>query len=221
MSKKTIGLILSGAGYLDGAEISEAVLCLLALDEAGVEVRAFAPDVSVDEVDHLSGTSTGERRRVLPESARLMRGKVEDIADVGGVDVDGWVLPGGYGVAQSLSDFAEAGVGASAHKEVARVVREAIAAQRPVGACCIAPVLLAIITKRSGPQLKLTVGDDADTKKALHAMGAEHVDCKVDDVVVDKEHHVVTTPAYMYGDARLSAVRAGIESMVQQVVSWT
>lgn len=220
MSKKTIGLLLSGAGYLDGAEISEAVLCLLALDEEGVAVRAFAPDVTTVEVDHLTGSTTGDSRRAMQESARVMRGKLEDIADVKGEDVDAWVLPGGFGVAKSLSDFAEAGVGASAHKEVGRVIREAFAAHKPIAACCIAPVLLAIITKRSGPQLKLTIGDDEDTKKALHAMGAEHVDCKVDEIVIDEEHKVVTTPAYMYADARISDVRAGIERMVQQVVSW-
>lgn len=220
MSDKTFGIILSGAGHLDGSEISEAVLCLLALDEAGVAVRAFAPDVSLDELDHVAAKATGERRGVIAESARIVRGQIEDLAVVSGTEVDGWVLPGGGGVVKNLSDYAEAGVGAIPHKEVARVVKEALAAQLPVAACCMAPVLLALITKRSGPQLKLTAGADGDVAKALRAMGAEHAECGIDDVVVDEQHHVVTTPAYMIPGARLARVRGGIEKMVQQVVDW-
>lgn len=217
--KKTIGVILSGAGYLDGAEIHEAVLCLLALDEAGVDVKIFAPDVELAEVNHLTGEPTGEKRSVLLEAARIARGKISDIKDVKGTDLDGWVLPGGYGAAKNLCDFAEKGAAATAHKEVARVVREALAAELPVGACCIAPALLAVITKSSGPHLKLTIGNDPDTAKALRSLGAEHVECAVSEVCVDADHRVVTAPAYMY-DARISDVATGIRKMVQQVVEW-
>lgn len=218
-SKKTIGVILSGAGYLDGSEIQEAVLCLLALDEAGVEVRMFAPDVELAEVNHLTGEGTGASRRVLLEAARITRGKVSDIATVRGTDVDGWVLPGGYGAAKNLCDFAEKGEKAIANKEVARVLREAFAAQLPVGACCIAPALLAVATKSSGPHLRLTIGNDPDTAKALRTLGAEHVESPVTDVVVDAGHKVVTSPAYMY-DARLAEVAKGIRKMVAQVLDW-
>lgn len=218
--KKTIGVILSGCGFLDGAEIQEAVLALLALDEAGVDVRVFAPDVELSEVDHTSGEPTGSKRSVLKEASRISRGKIENVASVMGTDVDGWVLPGGYGAAKNLCDFAEKGASATAHREVARVVREALAAQLPVGACCIAPALLAVITKSSGPQLRLTIGDDEGTAKALRSLGAQHVDATVTDVVIDADHRVVTAPAYMYGEARISEVGAGIKKMVQQVVDW-
>lgn len=217
---KTIGVILSGCGFLDGAEIHESVLSLLALDEAGVQVRVFAPDVELAEVDHRTGEGTGKTRQVLAEAARIARGKIEDVAGVMGTDVDGWVLPGGYGAAKNLCDFAEKGGSATAHKEVARVVREALAAQLPVGACCIAPALLAVITKSSGPRLKLTIGDDQGTAEALRALGAQHVDAPVTDIVIDADHRVVTAPAYMYGDAPLRDVNAGIRKMVAQVVEW-
>lgn len=218
--KKTIGVLLSGCGFLDGSEVQEAVLALLALDEAGVDVRVYAPDIELDEHDHVSGAATGQRRSVLLESARIVRGKIEDVALVKGSDVDGWVLPGGFGAAKNLSDFAEKGASATAHREVARVVREALAAQLPIGACCIAPALLAVITKSSGPHLKLTIGNDESTAKALRSLGAQHVDAAVTDVILDADHRVVTAPAYMYGDARISEVGAGIRKMVQQVVEW-
>jgi enhancing lycopene biosynthesis protein 2 len=218
--KKTIGVILSGAGYLDGAEIHESVLCLLALDEAGAEVRIFAPDAELDEVDHKSSEATGNKRNVLVEAARIARGKVADVSTVQGSEVDGWVLPGGYGAAKNLCDFAVKGSDAKAHPEVARVVREALAAHVPVGACCIAPALLAVITKSSGPHLKLTIGNDPDTAKALTSMGATHVDSPVDEAVVDADHKVVTAPAYMYGGAPIADVAKGIRKMVDQVIDW-
>lgn len=217
--KKVIGVILAGAGYLDGAEIQEAVLALLALDEAGVEVKMYAPDVELDEVDHLTGKSTGARRNVLLESARIARGKIADVKSVRGTDVDGWVLPGGYGAAKNLCNFASEGTSATADKEVARILREAMAAQLPVGACCIAPALLAVVTKNSGPHLRMTIGSDPDTAQALRNMGARHEEHSVTEACVDAEHKVVTAPAYMY-DASIAEVAAGIRKMVKQVVDW-
>lgn len=218
-SQKTIGVILAGAGYLDGAEIQEAVCALLALDEAGAEVRIFAPDMNLVEVDHLTQEPTGKERNVLHEAARIARSNVADLSSVTGTDVDGWVIPGGFGAAKNLCDFAVKGSSASAHREVARVLREAWAAHLPVGACCIAPAVLATVARGSGKQLTITIGNDEGTAKAINAMGAKHVNCPVDDCVVDAEHKVCTAPAYMY-DAKIADVAKGIRKMVQQIVEW-
>ena len=217
---KTIGVILAGAGYLDGAEIHEAVVALLALDRAGVAVRIFAPDVRLAEVDHVTGEPTGAERNVLAESARIARGKIADVATVNGSDVDGWVLPGGFGAAKNLCDFAVKGAQASVHKDVSRVLREALAAHVPIGACCIAPAVVGAAAKQASTRLRLTIGNDKDTAKQIAAMGHAHVDCTVDNIVVDADRKVVTAPAYMYGDARISEVAAGIDKMVAQVVAW-
>ena len=220
MTKKTVGVILSGSGYLDGSEIQEAVLCLLALDREGAAVRVYAPEGKLVEVDHLKGEPTGGERSVRGEAARIARGKVEDLARAQGSEVDAWILPGGYGAAKNLSDFATKGSSATAHKEVARVVLEALSAKIPVGACCIAPAVLACVAKTANVKLRLTIGDDAETAKALTAMGAVHVESPVDGVVLDEEHKVATTPAYMYGDAPLAKIHDGIAKMVAQVVAW-
>jgi enhancing lycopene biosynthesis protein 2 len=216
---KTVGVILSGAGFLDGAEIHEAVLALLALDRSGAAVRVFAPDIKLQEVDHRTGQATGRDRSVLAESARIARGKIEDLSTARGTDVDAWVLPGGYGAAKNLCDFAEKGAQASVNKDVSRVLREALAARIPVGACCIAPAVLGAAAKQASTRLRLTVGKDPEAARQIAAMGHAHVECAVDDVVVDEERRVVTAPAYMY-DASISAVAAGIDKMVRQVVAW-
>ncbi len=217
--KKQIGVILSGCGYLDGSEIQEAVLVLLAIDEAGAQARLFAPDGTLAEVDHRTGKANGKERSIIEEGARLARGKIADLASVGGADVDGWVLPGGYGAAKNLSDVASKGAGATVNKEVGRVLREALSAQIPVGACCIAPMVVAAVAKQVNAKLRLTIGNDVDTAKQIAAMGHAHVVCAVDDVVVDADRKVVTSPAYMY-DASIAEVSRGIAKMVRQVVAW-
>jgi len=217
--KKTIGVILSGCGFLDGAEIHESVLALLALSEAGVNVKVYAPNMDLDEVNHVSGEGTGQKRNVLIESSRISRGQIEDLANANATDVDGWVLPGGYGAAKNLSDFAFKGGDATANKEVSRVIGDALKAQLPIGACCIAPALLATVANESGLNLKLTIGSDEGTAAALGQKGATHINCPVDAIAEDGDHRVVSAPAYML-DASIAEVNQGIKKMVNKVVSW-
>lgn len=216
----SVGVILSGAGFLDGTEIHEAVLVLLALSRAGATARLFAPDVKLLEVNHKTSGATGQERSVLAESARIARSNIADLASVAGSDVDAWVLPGGFGAAKNLSDFASKGALATVNKDVGRVLREALSAQIPIAACCIAPAVVAAAAKQASTHLRLTIGNDADTARQIAAMGHVHVECAVDDVVLDQDRKVVTSPAYMYGDAPIASVAAGIDKMIAQLLAW-
>jgi enhancing lycopene biosynthesis protein 2 len=215
MSKR-VGVLLSGCGYLDGAEIHEAVCALLALDAAAAEVICMAPDCELDVVDHVTGEATGEKRNVLVESARIARGEIRDVTTVTADELDALVLPGGYGAAKNLSDFATAGAEMSVHSGVAQLVQAVHAAGKPIGAICIAP---AVISKLL-PGVTLTIGNDADTASALEQMGSSHCDCSVSDFVVDKDNKVVSTPAYMLGPW-VHAVHEGIDKCVREVMAMT
>ena len=217
--QKKVGVVLSGCGVFDGTEIHEAVICLLALDKAGVETVFYAPNIELDEVNHITGEGTGAKRNVMTESARISRGPMNDLAGAKATDVAAWVFPGGFGAAKNLSNVAMAGGDANANPEVARIVEEALANQVPIGACCIAPAMLSAAAKNSGQKLKVTIGNDEGTASAIEAMGGSHVDCPVEAIVEDGDHRVVTAPAYMY-DARIGEVAQGIEKMVDKVVSW-
>lgn len=217
MGKKRVGVVLSGCGFLDGAEIHESVITLLALDRAGAQVRVLAPEVpQSDVIDHRAGKPTTERRNVLIEAARISRGEIENVARVRADDFDAVILPGGYGAAKNLSTFATAGKGMKVDAEVERLLRDAHAARKPVGFWCIAPVIAARVFGELHP--RLTIGNDPDTARAVEAMGAVHVDCKVDDIVVDDKHKFVTTPAYMLGPS-IAPVAAGIEKAVARVLA--
>ena len=216
-ARKRVGVVLSGCGFLDGAEIHESVVTLLALDRAGAQVRILAPEVEQSEVvDHRAAKPTTERRNVLIEAARIARGEIENIARVKASDFDAVIVPGGYGAAKNLSTFAVDGKAMKVNADVERFLRDAHAAKKPIGFWCIAPVIAARLFGEQHP--RLTIGNDAQTAGAVEAMGAVHVDCRVEDIVVDDKHKIVTTPAYMLGPT-IAPVAAGIEKGVQKVLA--
>lgn len=211
-----IGVILSGCGVQDGSEIQEAVLLLLAIDRAGAEAVCFAPDkAQADVVDHLAGKATGEKRNVLVEAARIARGKIRPLREARAKDLAAAALPGGFGAAKNLCTFATEGPDCSVDAEVARFLKEMRAAGKPIGAACIAPVILARLFGEQKPTL--TIGDDAGTAKAIEAMGGRHQNAPVTGVVVDRERRLVTTPCYMY-PARVSEIAEGMDKLVKAVL---
>lgn len=217
--KRKVGVVLSGCGFLDGSEIHESVSTLLALDELGAEAVCMAPrGPQHDVVDHERGEPVAtERRDVLREAARIARGRIRDLATVSAAELDAVVLPGGFGAAKNLSDFAVAGARATAHPEVARLLREMHAAHKPIGAICIAPAVVAAVLGRA-TRPTLTIGNDEATAQALEAMGARHRQCAVDACVVDAECRIITTPAYMF-DAPVASVAAGIRKLCAAVLA--
>jgi enhancing lycopene biosynthesis protein 2 len=213
---KKVAVILSGCGYLDGSEIYEATLTLLALDQAGAQVEAFAPNIDqLHVVNHLTGEPVpGQSRNVLTEAARLMRGKVRDIREVKAGDYDALIIPGGFGAAKNLCDFALKGSAMTVNPDVLAFARAIHTAGKPVGLVCIAPAMAPAI---GGPGTRYTIGNDAGTAAAIDAMGGQHVACAVDDCVVDAGRKIVTTPAYMY-PARISEAHRGISRLVTAVL---
>ena len=135
-----VGVLLSGCGVFDGSEIHEAVLTLLTLDRAGAEIVCMAPNMDQAHViNHLTQEVMNEKRNVLVESARIARGEIKDLQEVQAPDIDALIIPGGFGAAKNLSDFAFKGTAATVHPEVERLLNDMVAAGKPVGAICIAP----------------------------------------------------------------------------------
>jgi len=215
---KTIGVVLSGCGVFDGAEIHESVITLLALDRSGAKAVCFAPNTEqMHVVDHLSGEATAENRNVLVESARIARGEISDLATAKAEELDGLIIPGGFGAAKNLCDFAVAGSEAKPHPEVARIVVEMMRASKPVAAVCIAPALIAAICRDAGIECSVTIGADADTAGAIETMGANHAECPVSEFRVDEANKLITSPAYMLAGS-ISEAAEGIERTVEELL---
>ncbi|HAB91286.1 MAG: isoprenoid biosynthesis glyoxalase ElbB [Thiopseudomonas sp.] len=215
MNKK-VAIILSGCGVFDGAEINETVLTALSLDQLGAQVEYFAPDINQHHVlNHLTGEEMPEQRNVLVESARITRGKSRDIRELKAADFDAVILPGGFGVAKNLSDFAFKGADCRVQEDILQAILQFKEVKKPVGLICISPALSA---KIFGEGVRCTIGDDADTAAAITQMGGVHQDCAVDGIVVDEKNRLVTTPAYMLAQS-ISEAAKGIHKLVEQVLA--
>lgn len=214
----TIGVVLSGCGFLDGSEIHEATLTLMHLDRAGAKIVCMAPDEEkIEVIDHFKKEPTGENRNVLAESGRIARTEIRNIADVQASELDALIFPGGFGAAKNLCSWAVEGPDCSVNEDVQRLILDMHDQDKPQGFICIAPVLAARVLGSKGP--KLTIGNDPGTAAAIEQCGAAHVDCPVDDAIFDEKHKVATTPAYMLGPS-ISYVEKGIGKLVDQVVDW-
>lgn len=212
---KKIAVVLSGCGYQDGSEITEAVSTLIAIGEADAEYSCFAPNENIESSDHLNGEKTGTRN-TLSESARISRGKVSLLKELNTQNFDALVFPGGFGAALHLCDWAQTGAKCKVLPDVVRIISEFHEQSKPIGAICIAPVLIAKILGEH--EVTLTIGIDKETANELEKTGAVHEECAVDDYITDRANKVVTTPAYMYDEAAPFQVFKGIQGLIKEVV---
>ncbi|ENA3446984.1 isoprenoid biosynthesis glyoxalase ElbB [Yersinia enterocolitica] len=212
---KTVGVVLSGCGVFDGTEIHESVLTILALDRAGARIVFFAPDKpQLHVINHLTGEESTEQRNVLVESARIARGVIEPLSSATSEQLDALIVPGGFGAAKNLSDFAIKSSECAIDPDLYKLIQSMHKENKPIGFMCISPVML---PKLLGKPVRLTIGNDPDTIEAVEIMGGEHVICPADDVVVDAGNKVVTTPAYMLA-ASISEAAKGIDKLVAKVL---
>jgi enhancing lycopene biosynthesis protein 2 len=212
-----VAVILSGCGVFDGSEIHEAVITLLALARAGANVTCAAPNIVQR---HVINHATGEEiedddRNVLEEAARISRGEISRIDALRLNKLDALIFVGGFGVAKNLSSFAFDGRTYDIDPIIGNLIQEAHQAQKALGFMCIAPALAAAAL--GAQHVRLTIGNDADTAAILEGKGAQHINCPVDDIVVDTTNRVVTTPAYMLAENILDA-EAGINKLVGEVL---
>lgn len=212
---KKIAVILSGSGVFDGAEIHESVLALHAIEKQGASWHCFAPNIEqLHVINHITGEEMAETRNVLTEAARIARGNIEDVAKLNAEEFDALLLPGGFGAAKNLTDFAVNGAECSINTHVASACRAFAQARKPAGYLCIAPAIIPMIYDNG---VKGTIGNDDATASAFNALGGEHITCEVDDIVFDEEHKVLSTPAYMLA-CNISQAASGIAKLVSKLV---
>lgn len=214
MQKKMIAVVLSGCGHRDGSEIHEATLTLWAIHKNGAEFQCFAPDIPQHHVlNHITGKEMPETRNVLVESARIARGKIKDLKEFNETDFDALIFPGGVGVAKNLCTYALDGPNCKVNDDVARAIKTMHAADKPIGALCIAPVLLARVLG----DVELTIGQDQGTARDLAAMGARHIPTVHGEIAVDRTNRIVTTPCYML-QSRVDQIADGADNLVRTVL---
>ena len=195
MSKKRkFAVILAGSGVFDGSEIHETTMTLYAIMNHGGEYETFAPDMDQHHViNHITGEEMQEKRNVMIEASRLVRGDIKNLSDFNADDFDAIIFPGGFGVAKNLSTFAFDGADCSVNGEVENAIKAMAKQNKPIGALCISPVILAKVLE----DITVTIGQDQGTADAVKQMGAAHENAKHGDVTIDKKNKIFTTPCYM------------------------
>ena len=214
-----VGVVLSGCGHQDGSEIHEAVFTLHAIEKAGAEAIIMAPDMDQFHViNHLNGNEDlSESRNILVESARIARGKVVDVASVSGHQLDALIFPGGTGMAKNIFDYSMAGINCTVISDVQRLVVEILEADKPLGAICIAPVMVAKVLEYLGRTGTVTGGFNVEINNDIKAMGINTIEVGAEEIVIDKENKIVTTPAYVEAKS-MNESFTGIEKLVNKVL---
>jgi enhancing lycopene biosynthesis protein 2 len=212
-----IAMILSGCGVYDGSEIHETVLTMLAITQNGAQYRCFAPNIEQHHVvNHFTGDiDENSVRNVLVESARIARGDIEDITALVVDEFDALVLPGGFGAAKNLCDFAIKAENCTMQADVLNACQSFAKAGKPAGYICIAPAMIALVY---GEKAKGTIGTDSDIAAQLTTMGLEHVSCPVNEVVIDSKNNVISTPAYMLA-GNISEAAMGINKLILNLLA--
>lgn len=213
---KNIAVILSGCGFLDGAEITEAISTLIAIGQNGAQYKVFAPNKDVAETNHLTQKPTGHKRNALQEAARIARGNIQPLEDLKAQDFDALAFPGGFGAALHLCNFGEKGSGGEIDPQVIRILKEFHEGGKPIAAICIAPAIMALAFGDKG--VNVTIGDDAGTAAEIEKTGAKHQNCAVEKFVVDQSNKIITTPAYMYGSAQPYQIFAGVSGAIAELI---
>lgn len=215
-----VAIVLSGCGYLDGSEIYETVLTILALEKRNVQWQGIAANKNQKHVvNHLTQSvdNNASSRNIMEEAARITRGNVIDIAEADSDNYDAIIFPGGFGAAKNIMDFAFVGDDTyQMDEDVLTFARAFYLADKPAGYICIAPLMIPLIYPEG---TRATVGTDESTSEVLQKKGAEVVLMDATEICVDEASKVVSTPAYMCAKNILEASQ-GIEKLIEKVVSY-
>ncbi len=207
-------VILSGSGVFDGAEIHEATMTLYAIAKNGGTYQVFAPSIEQAHViNHITGEKMQETRNVLVESARIARGKANDLSEFKADNYDALIFPGGFGVAKNLSDFAFKGPACEINSEVENAVKAMAEQNKPIGALCIAPVIIAKILDKA----EVTIGTEPQMVSAIEKMGGTHKETTHGEVIKDEKYNLYTTPCYML-DATIVDIADGAMNIVKAMM---
>lgn len=209
---RNIAVILGGCGTKDGSEINETVTLLLALDQHNIKYQCFAPDRDQYQVvNHLTGEVSEERRSMLVESARIVRGEILPLSAFNADDFDGLAIPGGAGIANNLFTYFINGMKMTVLPEVRDAIIAIHQQNKPIAAMCIAPVMLANVLK----DITITLGDDnCGPAKDILEMGAHHKATGNGEYVADIKNKIFTTPCFML-DATLKDIYEDAYNMVE------
>jgi enhancing lycopene biosynthesis protein 2 len=166
-----------------------------------------------------------EKRNVLIESARIARGNIKALDDVKAEDLDALFIPGGFGAAKNINQWALKGPEGAINTQVKQLILNMIDAKKPVAGVCMGPTVIAKALEGSGIQAELTPGtteekspyDIKGIADGMESIGAKSVMKTVREIAVDEKNKIVTAPCYNM-EATISEVHKNVKMAVDKLV---
>lgn len=221
-----IGVLLSGCGVYDGAEIQETVFALLAIEELGAEAVCLSVNKNQHHVvNHLTGEEMPESRNMLVEAARIARGAVHDLSTFDVSTLDALVIPGGFGSAKNFTTWAFEGPNGSILPEIKELIQQCISDKKPIAALCVSPVIVALALNQSDLQATLTLGTEKEKSpyeinafsSGLAQAGVQVEMKTIREIAIDEKLKIVSAPCYMM-DASIVEIRTNIQQAMQALI---
>ena len=221
-----IGVLLSGCGVYDGAEIQETVFALLAIEELGAEAVCLSVNKNQHHVvNHLTGEEMPESRNMLVEAARIARGAVHDLSTFDVSTLDALVIPGGFGSAKNFTTWAFEGPNGSILLEIKELIQQCISDKKPIAALCVSPVIVALALNQSELHATMTLGTDKEKSpyeinafsSGLSQTGVQVEMKTIREIAVDEKLKIVSAPCYMM-DASIVEIRTNIQQAIQALI---
>ena len=199
-------VLLSGCGVYDGSEIQESVFALLALSQNNLDYLCVAPNIIQHHViNHITGDKMNEQRNVLVESARISRGEIISLSKLNKNNISSLLIPGGFGAAKNLSNWAFEGPDGSVLQEVKDIILHCIENKKPIVSLCISPTLIAKSLDGTSYNAQLTLGsvnenseyDISEINKAISSIGSTAHNVSINEICFDDNLKIISAPCYM------------------------
>ena len=222
-----IGVLLSGCGVYDGAEIQETVLTLLAIEELGATYQGIAINKEQHHViNHLTGETMNESRNMLVEAARIVRGNITDLDNTTIDEIDVLVIPGGFGSAKNFSNWAFEGANGEVLPEIKELISKFISQKKPIVTLCVSPVIIALALKNSHQKAILTLGSTKvpspytiqDFHNGITSIGAEAIEKTINEINIDANYNIISAPCYML-DCTLPELKNNIFNAIEAAIN--
>ena len=214
---KPVGVLLCGKDFADKTEFQEAFLVLLALKKYGIKSQCITlGDVQPAVIKSLFIPCESERVLGTKETSLFAISEIISLRESVPEDLSALIFPGGFGAIRRLTTLETDGNDYIIDKELLTLAQEIHKQCKPLGFISQAGILA---PKLTNADVRVTLGTDVDRAELLDGIGAEHVSCPADDIVINIEMKIVSTPGLLSEDSDGEAA-VGIDKLVRCVMEW-
>ncbi|WP_459176838.1 type 1 glutamine amidotransferase family protein [Ewingella americana] len=214
---KPVGVVLCCDDFSGRTGFQEAFLVLSALKKQGVKSLCItACDIQLDVIKEFFYKKEKEDFVTATESSLLSLSEIISLKESIPENLSGLIFPGGFGLIRRLTTLETDGSDYTIDEELFTLMQEIHKQSKPLGFISQAAILA---PKLAGAEVRVTLGTDIDRAELLDAIGAEPVLCPADDIVINLEMKIVSTPGLLSEQSEGEAA-LGIDKLVRCVTEW-